>query len=444
MKAKGEFISLLPQVLTSSLGPSYLCRVTLKPGSQASLRAANIRRVLAAVRSRGVLSQAEIARVTGLSPASVSNIVRHLGEAGTVDVSPGVRGGRRAQEVRIRSEQGLVLGLDFGHRHIRVALADLRYSVLAERKRACNVGASGSDALDVAQSLVAEVLEEVGGNPRDVRAAGVGLPAPLPMDGRLASWPILPGWDSIDPRGDLGERLGVDVYADNDANLGARGELVFGAGRGIANLAYVKAATGLGAGLVVDGRVYHGYAGSAGEIGHLTIDETGPICSCGNRGCLETLVGGPFLLELIRHSHPHLRTVEDLVQAAVDGDGGCRRVLADAARHIGFVAANLCNVVNPERVVVGGDLAAAGEVLLEPLRAAMPRYAVISVAETPVVAAETGDRAEVLGALVLAAEQVDLLGEQAEERWDGVGTPAPTAVAQAGSALRQREDARWG
>jgi predicted NBD/HSP70 family sugar kinase len=132
------------------------------------------------------------------------------------------------------------------------------------------------------------------------------------------------------------------------------------------------------------------------------------------------------------------------VQAAVDGDGGCRRVLADAARHIGFVAANLCNVVNPERVVVGGDLAAAGEVLLEPLRAAMPRYAVISVAETPVVAAETGDRAEVLGALVLAAEQVDLLGEQAEERWDGVGTPAPTAVAQAGSGLRQREDVRWG
>lgn len=354
-----------------------------------------------------MLSQAEIARATGLSPASVSNIVRHLCETGAAEVAPGIRGGRRAQEVRVRPEHGLVLGLDFGHRHIRVALADLRYTVLAERKRSCDVGAAPGPAFDVAEDLVREMLAEVDRPRLDLRAAGVGLPAPLPADGSaLDSWPILPGWVTIDPRHDLGERLGVPVYADNDANLGARGELVFGAGRNTMDLAYIKAATGLGAGLVVDGRIYRGHAGSAGEIGHLTIDETGPICSCGNRGCLETLVGGPYLLELLRHSHPDLRTVEDLVARAVEGDGGCRRVLADAARHIGFVAANLCNVVNPERVVVGGDLAVAGELVIGPLRSAMARYAVVSVSSTPVLAAQTGDRAEVLGALVLAAEEV--------------------------------------
>lgn len=375
--------------------------------------------MLATVRAHGVLSQAEIARLTGLSPASVSNIVHQLGDRGAVELSPGIRGGRRAQEVRICSADGLVAGVDFGHRHIRVAVADLRFDVLAERRHACDVGASSATAFAVAEKLVAEVLDELGVGRGELKAAGVGLPAPLPPTGSsLASWPILPGWEDIDPARDLAQRLEVPVVADNDANLGARGELHFGAGRGVANLAYVKAATGLGAGLVVDGYVYRGFAGSAGEIGHLTIDETGPVCSCGNRGCLETLVGAPYLLELIRRSHPDLRTVEDLVARALAGDGGCRRVIADAARHIGFVAANLCNVVNPERVVVGGDLAAAGDVLLDPLRASIPRYAVLSVAGTPVVAAETGERAEVLGALVLAAEHL-------EHRHEHAASPTP-------------------
>nr|WP_202890018.1 ROK family transcriptional regulator [Actinopolymorpha rutila] len=413
--------------------------VTHRPGSQASLRAANVRRVLAAVRAHGVLSQAEIARITGLSPASVSNIVHQLADADAVELSPGIRGGRRAQEVRVRSDGGLVVGLDFGHRHIRVAVSDLRFVVRAERRVECDVGASALSALAVAEKLVGELLEEIGTTRCGVRAVGLGLPAPMgPDGGTLAAWPILPTWATIDPARHLAERLGAPVYADNDANLGARGELYFGAGRGVSDLAYIKAATGLGAGLVVAGNVYRGFAGSAGEIGHLTIDEMGPVCSCGNRGCLETMVGAPYLLELIRHSHPDVRTVEQLVTCALAGDGGCQRVVADAGRHIGFVAANLCNVVNPERVVVGGDLAAAGDLLLEPLRSAMPRYAVVTVASTPVVAALTGERAEVLGALVLAVEQFQRRHDQANDAdapVDGSGSDDsvhPAARSEAG------------
>lgn len=399
-----------------------------RPGSQASLRAANVRRVLRAVRARGVLSQAEIARATGLSPASVSNIVKDLSALGVVEVTPGIRGGRRAQEVRVRPEQGLVLGLDFGHRHIRAAIADLRYNVLDNQHEPCDVGAAETSALAIAEQMVTRMLAGLGRPVSDIRAAGVGLPAPLPSDGSpLDSWPVLPGWSSIDLQQRLGERLGVPVHADNDANLGARGELIFGSGRNTTNLTYIKASTGLGAGLVMDGKVYRGFSGSAGEIGHLTVDENGLVCSCGNRGCLETLVGGPYLLKLLRHSHPNLKTLEELVALAGQGDGGCRRVLADAARHIGFVAATLCNVVNPERVVVGGDLAAAGDLLLNPLRAAMARYAVKPVAETPVLAAETGPRAEVLGALVLAAEEVYDATDQALPDI-GDATPAVPAL----------------
>ncbi|HEY8454955.1 MAG TPA: ROK family transcriptional regulator [Actinopolymorphaceae bacterium] len=387
--------------------------MTLRPGSQASLRAANIRRVLNALRAHGVLSQAEIARLTGLSPASVSNIVHELDEAGTVEVRTGVRGGRRAREVRMAGNDALVVGVDFGHRHIRVAVADPHFTVRSGRRHECDVGASALAACAAAEKLLAELLGEMGEERSKIKAVGVGLPAPLPpTGGPVGSWPILRGWGSVDPVRELSNRFHAPVFVDNDANLGARGELHFGAGRGASSLAYIKAATGLGAGLVIDGRVYRGFSGSAGEIGHLTIDETGPVCSCGNRGCLETLVGAPYLLELVRHSHPDVRSLEALVSRAVEGDAGCRRVVSDAARHVGFVAANLCNVVNPERVVVGGELAAAGEVFLEPLRSAMSRYAVCSAAATPVMAAESGQRAEVLGALVLAAEQLELAAER--------------------------------
>lgn len=356
-----------------------------------------------------MLSQAEIARTTGLSPASVSNIVRRLEDLGIVSIQTGVRGGRRAREVRLRPDRGMVLGIDFGHQHVRVALADLDHAIAAEQREACEVATESTMALTTAKRLTGEVLAMAGRDASEVRMAGVGIPAPLPGAGPRPRWPILPDWEALDPASAVSERLGVRVVVDNDANVGARGEMVFGAGRGASNLVYIKASTGLGAGLVVDGRVYRGSAGSAGEIGHLTIDQRGPICRCGNRGCLETLVGGPYLLELVRHSHPELRTVEELVALAVAGDGGCSRVIEDAARQIGFVAANLCTVVNPELVVVGGDLAAAGDILLEPLRSALARYSVISVAKTPVVAARTGERAEMLGALVLATEEIDVL-----------------------------------
>jgi predicted NBD/HSP70 family sugar kinase len=163
----------------------------------------------------------------------------------------------------------------------------------------------------------------------------------------------------------------------------------------------VQAATGIGAGLVLGGRIYHGATGAAGELGHIPVDETGPICRCGNRGCLETLAGAEAVLEPLRRRRAELRTLRDVIERAGEGDRACARVIEDAGRALGRGVAGACNLLAPERVVVGGELSRAGELLLEPLRAALRRAAVGSMRDVPVVAGVLGERAEVLGAVAL-------------------------------------------
>jgi predicted NBD/HSP70 family sugar kinase len=167
-------------------------------------------------------------------------------------------------------------------------------------------------------------------------------------------------------------------------------------------MAYVKAATGIGAGFIIANAPYVGAGGTAGELGHTVVDPGGPICRCGNRGCLETFAGAPAILSSLRDVHGDGLTLQDAVALAIRGDAGCQRAIADAGTAIGTAVATLCNLFNPQRVVVGGDLGAAGELLLMPLRESLLRGAIRSAAEDVTVAGgELGDRAEVLGAVAL-------------------------------------------
>lgn len=351
------------------------------PGSQTSLHRANLERVVRAVRMAGSLTQAEIARATGLSAATVSNIVRELKDGGTVDVTPTSAGGRRARSVSLSGDAGIVIGVDFGHTHLRVAVGNLAHQVLAEEAEPLDVDASAAEGFDRAEQLVKRLILATGIGPDKVIGVGLGVPGPIDVSsGTLGSTSILPGWSGINPAEELSGRLGVPVHVDNDANLGALGELVWGSGRGVKDLAYIKVASGVGAGLVIDGRVYRGPGGTAGEIGHITLDESGPVCRCGNRGCLETFTAARYVLPLLRPGHGPDLTMERVVQLAREGDPGCRRVIADVGRHIGSGIANLCNLLNPSRVVLGGDLAEAGELVLAPIRDSVSRYAIPSAA----------------------------------------------------------------
>lgn len=378
------------------------------PGSQTSLHRANLERVVRAVRMAGSLTQAEIARSTGLSAATVSNIVRELKEGGTVEVTPTSAGGRRARSVSLSGDAGVVIGVDFGHTHLRVAVGNLAHQVLAEESEPLDVDASSADGFGRAEQLVNRLIETTGISPGKVIGVGLGVPGPIDVEsGTLGSTSILPGWTGINPREELAGRLGVPVYVDNDANLGALGELVWGSGRGVRDLAYIKVASGVGAGLVIDGHIYRGPGGTAGEIGHITLDESGPVCRCGNRGCLETFTAARYVLPLLQPSHGADLTMERVVQLAREGDPGCRRVIGDVGRHIGSGVANLCNLLNPSRVVLGGSLAEAGELVLGPIRDSVSRYSIPSAArQLSVLPGALGARAEVLGALALVLSEM--------------------------------------
>lgn len=211
---------------------------------------------------------------------------------------------------------------------------------------------------------------------------------------------MLPEWAGIAAGEELAARLDQPVLVDNDANLGALAEYLWWAGRGCDPFVYVKAATGIGAGLVVGGRLFRGRSGLAGEIGHTTLDERGDVCRCGNRGCLDVVAGGPALVAALHGTYAEVVSIDQVVAMAAGGDPGARRVVADAGAHLGVAAGSLVNVVNPQRLAVGGELGRAGAVLLDPLRQALARSSLRPAAEAvEVVEAQLGERSEVLGAV---------------------------------------------
>ncbi|MFP5347837.1 MAG: ROK family transcriptional regulator [Actinomycetes bacterium] len=378
------------------------------PGSMRALREANQDLLLRVVRSAGSLTQAELSRRTGLSRATVSNIVRDLSAAGLIRTSSTVSAGRRATAVSMRSDAGLAVGIDVGRSHVRVAIADLSHHVLGERSASVERAAPARDVVRTAAGLVGELLQEAGAETARVVAVGAGIPGPLDSrTGRVVEGTILPAWVGLPAADVLSDGVGLPVHVDNDANLGVLAEHTWGAARGVENVAYIKVSTGVGAGLVINGRLYRGQSGTAGEIGHTTIDENGPVCRCGNRGCLETMASVPVMCSLLEQSQGSRPTADEVIARADAGDPGCRRVLEDVGRYVGVAVANVCNLLNPGMVVIGGQLAAAGDLLLEPMRGVVRRHAVPAASSAvTVVASSLGERAEALGAVALALDAV--------------------------------------
>ncbi|MGA7912801.1 MAG: ROK family transcriptional regulator [Candidatus Dormiibacterota bacterium] len=377
-------------------------------GTLGWLRDRNRRRVIGVLREQGRASQAEIARATGLSRTTVSTLIAEMKDAGLVsDVgaeSSAARAGRPGVQLVLQNPIQAVVGIDFGHSHVQVAIADLAHNVLGERRCDLDVNRRAVEALDASSRMFDELLAETGVKRENVVGAGIGIPGPVDRaHGTAGSATILPGWAGLRIASEMQARLGLPVEIENDANLGALAELTWGAGRDCSNFAYIKAATGLGAGIVIDGHLLRGATGTAGEIGHTTLDAAGALCYCGNRGCLETVASGPAIVQLVGRMAGDTLSLTRIVELAVGGDLRCRRAIADAGREIGVAVAGLCNLINPERVIVGGLLSRTGEVLLEPLRESIRRHAVQAAAQSvEVCPAVFVERAELLGSLALA------------------------------------------
>jgi glucokinase-like ROK family protein len=380
------------------------------PGSTASLRAANQRRVIALLQeepSSSPVTQAEIARATGLAPATVSNIVRDLAAVGMVETTTG--SGRRGTTVRISRSAGLVVGVDFGHRHVRVAVGDLAGEVVVEERERIAFDHSYREGLDRVETILDALLAGLSANREDVLNVGLGLPAPITEDDVVMPSAILPGWVGVNARAEASSRLGRPVHIDNDANLGALAEYRHGAGQGHSNMVFVKVSSGVGAGLILGGRLFRGTNGTAGEIGHLTIDEQGPFCRCGSRGCLETYASIEMAQEMLAGQLPDA-SIDDIVAAAKGGNVSALRMFEDAGLHLGWALAMVANLINPSAVVVGGDMSRAGDLLLDSVRVGMRRHALASVTSTTLVTtARLGERASVIGAMLLALDRTELV-----------------------------------
>jgi predicted NBD/HSP70 family sugar kinase len=376
-------------------------------------------RVFGVLAETGAVSRADLARRTQLAASTVSAAIAELQAAGLVtepaaagDPRPPGTMGRPPVLVAMHRNAGVAIGLDFGKRHVRVVVSDLAHGILAERHAELDADLPAADAIAHATGLVDEVLAEAGADRDEIVGVGMGLPGPVHgPTGELGDSTILPGWVGVRAAEAMSDALGRRVEVENDANLGALSEWMWGAGRGAENMAYLKVATGIGAGFIIRGRPYTGTSGTAGEIGHTVVDPSGPICRCGNRGCLETVAGSAAILAALRGTFGADVTVGEAITCALDGHAGCARAIADAGTAIGTAVATLCNLFNPERIVVGGDLAAAGPLLVDPLREALRRGAVRSAADdVSVVEGTLGERAEVLGAVALVLRRgADLL-----------------------------------
>jgi predicted NBD/HSP70 family sugar kinase len=360
------------------------------------------------------MSRAELARYACVAPSTISAVVQDLVADGLVVGSGGgpaapqrLRAGRPGLRLTLNPHSGAVAGVEFGFRSVRVLLCDLAHDIIGSGERELPDGHTSASGLVIARRLMDETLAAAGLAHGALIGAGVSLPGPIRHRPDVVKPSgVLPGWNGVTGH-DIGLALGVPVSVDNDANLAALGEHVWGAGRGCEDCVTIKFHYGIGCGLFVNGTLVRGAAGGAGEIGHTTVDERGPLCRCGKRGCLDTYAAIPAMLDALRPQHGPL-TLSGLMTLLADRDPGAMRVVGDAAELVGKQLAVMCNLLAPGRVVVVGAMAEAGELVLGPIRTAMERN--IAPNEPPgLVLGTLGNRHTALGAVALALDESEWL-----------------------------------
>ncbi len=370
--------------------------------------------ILSLVWKRQRISRADIVREEGLSRSTVSEVVAELLSTGLIaEVGIGnSTGGRRPTILEFMDEAAVILGVEMGATHVAVALTNLRGRVLSWHNHPHPVRTDPPGTRRLIGELCDLSLAEAG---RKRTLVGIGMAVPSPVDPSMPegwlSEVVLPAWEGRLGLGGLSRRFGAPMMVDNDANLGALAEHWWGPGRRSEDLAYIKLGTGIGCGFVINGDIYRGSTGVAGEIGHLAIAPQGKLCVCGLRGCLATLVGTQALIERTAELlevgsdsvlSGHALSIEAIEKAALEGDLLARQVVTQAAEHLGIAVAGLLNLMNPGMVVFGGGLASLGVLLLDPIRETVRKRTLVSqVNAAELITSSLGTQSIALGASTL-------------------------------------------
>lgn len=385
---------------------------TSSADTHASVRARNLLLLAEHVQAHRITTRADLARATGLSRTAVSSLVAELLAGGVLIESterpaPGVANtatGRPATGLSLDPSGGVLVGIHLAHDGVQVALADLTTTIFDETEDDLDVDHEPADTLEYATGAALDLIDRHGLDPHRVLGLGVAIAAPVTLSSHaLSPTTVLRDWAGIDIASRLHERTGFPVHVGNDANLGALAEWRLGAGRGIDDLIYVMLSDGVGAGLVLGGRLYEGGAGGAGELGHVTVQPNGQVCRCGNRGCLETVVGTTSLVGALVNTGAKVDGSDDLIALAERDHPGAQRVLTDAGRFVGQALAGPCTMLDPRLVIVGGKNSRASAPLIQGIHDALSRsLSPLNNRSIKVVVGGLGEQAELLGALSIA------------------------------------------
>lgn len=380
--------------------------------------------VLRAFRNQGRISRSEIAHITGWSKAKASQEILSLIERGLlVEVGEGAsQGGRRPQLLRINPQLGYVVGMDIGATSLEIALADVTGQIVQRCSEAADVRNRPEQVLGRCVELVNQLCR-VQATPTD-RILGIGVGVPGPVDfarGVLVAPPLMMDWENFPIRSFFNDYYpSAFVVVDNDVNIMALGEQRVGDGMGVDHFIYIKIGTGIGAGIISNGRIHRGSDGCAGDIGHICVDQQGPVCRCGNQGCLEAMAAGPAIAEkatqvALSGRSPFLRklldanggrlTPEDVNTACREGDEAALEIIRDSGQMIGEVLAGLVNFFNPSHIFVGGGIVNFGNRLLVSIRRAVLRRSLpLATSHLSINFSRASSNAGIIGAIALVLE----------------------------------------
>ena len=394
-------------------------------------------RVLHLVRTGQARTRAEASRIGNLGPTVVSRCVGQLIDLGLIynGDTTASNGGRAARQLCFNAAAGMLLVAEFGATAVTVGFTDLAGKMLATTGGPWRIEDGPDASIDHVVALMRTLQPDVSG--RDVWGVGVGLPGPVEFaTGRPTSPPIMPGWDGYDVRARLREALGAPVWVDNDVNVMALGELRAGAAFGERDVVVMKIGTGIGAGLISEGRIHRGAQGSAGDVGHVPVVDArlDVLCRCGKRGCLEAVAGGAAI---VRDGHAaavegraqfldnvlssgRAIGVSDIIDGAAHGDAACVALLTTAAHQIGDVLVIIVHIYNPSLIVLGGSVTSAGDGFLAAIRQQVfLRSSPLATRDLRIVRSMLGQLGAAIGTAHMVLDELfdpDYLAERAQLR----------------------------
>jgi glucokinase-like ROK family protein len=376
------------------------------------------------VRKYGEFSKADLITFTEYSRTKVTSCIDSLLNKKIIITNNATEysGGRRSKTFSLNGNLGLVAGVDVGATSIDLGIADFSGKLLMRHSEPASVKDGPIKILGRVCSLLEKMLQENNLSSEKLNGIGIGVPGPVDFSvGTLVSPPIMPGWDRYPIIQTMQQWFPTaKVVVDNDVNVMALGEIYQGAGKGVDNLIFVKIGTGIGAGIICEGKIYRGSSGCAGDIGHIGVNKSGPLCHCGNQGCLEAVAAGPAIAErsliaaqagkspiLLKHYEENGKALrcEDVGDAAREGDALAIEVIRESGQFVGDVLAGLVNFFNPGMIVIGGGVSNLGNLLLSSIRqTVLIRSLPLATRDLHIVFSEIGPDAGVIGAINLAMD----------------------------------------